>query len=297
MFDFVQMLVSGIASGSAYALMGLAMVIIYKTSKIPNFAQGEMALAPSFFAYMLIDSYHLPFYIACILTFGFSVFLGCMIEIIVLRKAQKSNVLGMIIITIGLEMILLGFVSWKFGAEPKSMPFPISPYDSIPMKDLIKGTDLIIGTLELFTFTIALILMIIIFLFFKFTKFGIAMKATQQNQVIARAMGINTRRIQMMTWAISSFVGCIAGLLVSSITLHPYMMWDPMLKGFSAAVLGGMASLPGSIIGAYIIGILESLFGGYISIEFKSVVSLMIIVVVLCIKPSGLFARHYIKKV
>ena len=113
----------------------------------------------------------------------------------------------------------------------------------------------------------------------------------------ARLMGIRTRRMLMMTWGISSLVGCTAGLLISPVTMQPYMMWDPMLKGFAAAVMGGMTSLPGAGFGAYALGVIENLFGGYVSIEFKSVVAFVIIVLVLCIRPSGLFARHYVKKV
>jgi len=123
------------------------------------------------------------------------------------------------------------------------------------------------------------------------------MKATQQNSTAARLMGIRTHRILMVTWGISSLVGCTAGLLIAPVTMQPFMMWDPLLKGFAAAVMGGMTSLPGAVIGAYILGIIENLFGGYVSIEFKSVVAFLIIVIVLCVKPSGLFARHYVKKV
>ena len=208
-----------------------------------------------------------------------------------LRRAKDPNVLGMIIITIGLEMILMGIVSWKFGADPKTMPFPISPYDSVTIGKIF------VSTLEVLTFVVALTVMVILFLFLRYSKLGVAMKATQQNPTAARLMGIRTNRILMITWGISSLVGCVAGLLLAPTTMQPYMMWDPMLKGFAAAVLGGMTSLPGSVFGAYIIGIIENLFGGYVSIEFKSVVAFVIIVLVLCVRPSGLFARHYVKKV
>ncbi|MBP1742589.1 MAG: inner-rane translocator, partial [Deltaproteobacteria bacterium] len=154
-----------------------------------------------------------------------------------------------------------------------------------------------ISSLEVLTFFVALIIMIVLFLFLRYSKLGIAMKATQQNPTAARLMGIRTNRILMLTWGISSLVGCVAGLLIAPTTMQPYMMWDPMLKGFAAAVLGGMTSLPGSIFGAYAVGIIENLFGGYVSIEFKSVVAFAIIVLVLCFRPSGLFARHYVKKV
>lgn len=291
MIDFLQAIASGIAVGSSYALMGLAMVIIYKTSEVVNFAQGEMALLSCFLTYMVLEFYGFSFLGAFAGALAFAAFLGGFLEFAVLRRAKEPSVLGMIIITIGLEMILMGIVSWKFGADPKTMSFPISPYDSVAIGEVF------VSSLEVLTFVVALTVMAVLFLFLRYSKLGVAMKATQQNSMAARLMGIRTNRILMITWGISSVVGCLAGLLISPITMQPYMMWDPMLKGFAAAVMGGMTSLPGSVFGAYIIGVIENLFGTYISIEFKSVVAFAIIVVVLCIKPSGLFARHYVKKV
>ena len=291
MLDLLQTVISGIAVGSSYALMGLAMVLIYKTSEVVNFAQGEMALISCFMTYMVLEYHGLPFYVAFPGALVFAALLGFFLEFAVLRRAKEPNILGMIIITIGLEMILLGVVSWKFGADPKTMPFPISPWDSVALGQVF------VSALEVLTFIVALTVMVILFLFLRYSKLGVAMKATQQNNMAARLMGIRTNRILMITWGISSVVGCLAGLLISPTTMQPYMMWDPMLKGFAAAVMGGMTSLPGSVLGAYMIGIIENLFGGYVSIEFKSVVAFVIIVLVLCIKPSGLFARHYVKKV
>jgi len=291
MIDFIQMIVNGVATGSTYALMGLAMVIIYKTSEVPNFAQGEMALVTSYFAMMLLTTMNMSVYLAFFLSFVFAAILGAFLEFAILRRAKEPNVLGMIVITIGIEMIILGFVSWKFGAEAKTMPFPIGPYDGFIIGDIY------ISKLDILTLISALFFMVILYLFFKFSKLGLAMKATQQNSVAAQIVGIRTNRIMMMTWGISSLVGATAGLLIAPTVMQPFMMWDPMLKGFAAAVMGGMTSLPGAVIAAYMLGIIENLFGGYISIEFKTVVAFVIIVLVLCIKPSGLFARHYIKKV
>jgi len=291
MIDFLQMVLSGIAVGSSYALMGLGMVLIYKASEVPNFVQGEMALLPVFVAYMLLSSYGLPFYVVFPVTLLFALLLGCFLEFAFLRRAKEPNVLGLIIITIGLEMLLLGFVSWKFGAEQRAMPFPISTYDSIIIGDIF------ISTLDMLTLIVALVIMLILFLFFRYSKIGVAIKATQQNENAAALMGIKTHRVRMITWGISSMVGCVSGLLIAPVIVEPYMMWDPMLKGFAGAVVGGMTSLPGAVFGAYILGIIEHLFGGYVSIEFKSVVAFAVIVLVLCIKPSGLFAKHYVKKV
>ncbi|MEX1350731.1 MAG: branched-chain amino acid ABC transporter permease [Desulfobacterales bacterium] len=291
MTDFLQMILSGVAVGSFYALMGLGMVLIYKASEVPNFVQGEMALLPVFLAYMLLETYGLPWFVAFPVTLLFALLLGCFLEFAILRRAKEPNILGLLIITIGMEMILLGLVSWKFGADQRSMPFPISTYDSIAIGDLY------ISTLEMLTLVVALIIMLVLFLFFRFSKHGVAMKASQQNENAAKLMGIKVHRVRMVTWGISSLVGCVAGLLIAPILVEPYMMWDFMLKGFAGAVVGGMTSLPGAVFGAYIVGIVENLFGGYVSIEFKSVVAFVIIVLVLCLKPSGLFARHYVKKV
>lgn len=291
MIDFIQMIVSGIAVGSSYALMGLAMVIIYKTSEVPNFAQGEMALATSFFTMMMLTAFGYPVWLSFCLAFVFAALIGAFLEFAVLRRAKDPNILGTIVITIGLEMVLLGLVSWKFGTEQTTMPFPISPYDSFIIGDIF------IVKLEALTLVAALGLMVLLFLFFRYTKLGLAMKATQQNKTAAQIVGIRTNSIMMLTWAISSVVGATAGLLISPVIMHPFMMWDPMLKGFAAAVMGGMTSLPGAVVAAYMLGIIENLFGGYVSIEFKSVVAFAIIVLVLCIKPSGLFAKHYVKKV
>ncbi|MFO7786038.1 MAG: branched-chain amino acid ABC transporter permease [Thermodesulfobacteriota bacterium] len=291
MLDFIQMVISGIAVGSSYALMGLAMVLIYKTSEVLNFAQGEMALITTFFTYLLLETHGVAFYIAFPGALAFAAFLGMVLEFAVFRRAKEPTVLGMIIITLGLEMILMGLVSWKFGADPKTMPFPISPYSSVAIKGMF------VSSLEVLTLVVALTVMLILFLFLRFSKLGVAMKATQQNYTAARIMGIRTKRILMFTWAVSSVVGGLAGLLISPTIMQPYMMWDPMLKGFAAAVMGGMTSLPGAVFGAYMLGIIENLFGGYVSIDFKSVVAFVIIVLMLCVKPSGLFARHYVKKV
>ncbi len=291
MIEFIQMVVNGITAGSSYALMGLAMVIIYKTSEVPNFAQGEMALATTYFAYMLLHSLGFSMAGAFSLALLFSFALGCFLEFAVLRRAKETSILGMIVITIGLEMVLMGFVSWKFGAEQKAMPFPLTPYDSVVIGDIF------ISSLELLTFAVTLLLMLALFVFFRYSKLGVAMKATQQNRMAARLMGIHTNRVLMVTWGLSSVVGGIAGLLIAPVMMQPYMMWDPLLKGFAAAVMGGMTSLPGAVFGAYLLGIVENLFGGYVSLEFKSVVAFAVIVLVLCVKPSGIFARHYVKKV
>ena len=288
---FGQLIVSGLAVGACYALLAIAMVIIYKTSEVLNFAQGEMAMVSTYVAFTILDSYNVPFPWAAALTFLFAILLGIFFEIVFLRQAKDPTVIGLIIITLGFEMILMGFAGWKWGPDQRSFPFPVSNIEAYNFQGLI------ISKINFWTILITLVLMFILFLFFRYTKLGIAMRATQQNQLAARVMGIRTKWILSFTWAISSIVGAVAGMLIAALgVLDPPMMMDPLLKGFASGVLG-MTSLPGTAVGGAMLGIIENLFGGYVSLSFKSVVAFIIIVLMLCIKPSGLLAKHYVKKV
>jgi branched-chain amino acid transport system permease protein len=289
---FLQLLVSGLSFGSLYALIALAMVIIYKTSEVPNFGQGEMAMLSTFVAFTLLVTNEYSFAVSFIGAIVFAAGLGIFLEFVFLRRAKDPNILSLILITLGFEMILYGLASWKWGADQKDLPFPVSDFDVINLGSAV------ISYLNIATLLITLALMFILFLFFKYTKVGIAMKATQQNATAARINGIRTNRILSITWAMSSVIGAVAGILLAPIaTLDPNLMLEPLLKGFASAVLGGMTTLVGAALGGYILGIIENLFGGYVSLEFKSVVAFGIIVLVLCFKPSGLFARHYVRKV
>jgi branched-chain amino acid transport system permease protein len=288
-----QLIASGIAIGATYALMALAMVIIYKTSEVLNFAQGDMAMLSAFVAYMFLSTYGLGFAMSFTLALAFAFALGAFLEFAFLRRAKEPNVLGLIIITLGLEMMLYGLASWRWGSDQKDFPFPVSDFDVYQL-----GGGVVISELNLVTLGVACALMILLFVFFRYTKVGVAMKATQQNQQAARLMGIRVGRIMMLTWGMSSVVGaCAAFLIASTDTLDPNLMWTPQLKGFSAAVLGGMTSLVGAVLGGFILGVVENLFGGYVSVEFKAVVAFAVIVLILCVKPSGLFAKHYVRKV
>ncbi|MDQ1335027.1 MAG: branched-chain amino acid transport system permease protein [Thermodesulfobacteriota bacterium] len=287
-----ETIVNSLSFGSLYALVALAMVIIYKTSEVPNFGQGEMAMLSTFVAFSLLATYKYSFVVSFVGALLFAAALGVFLEFTFLRRAKDPNILSLILITLGFEMILYGVASWKWGADQQLFPFPISDQDTFNLGPAV------LSYLNLATVLITLLLMLMLFLFFRYTKVGIAMKATQQNAMAARINGIRTNRILSITWALSSMIGAVAGMLLAPIaTLDPNLMLDPLLKGFSSAVLGGMTSLVGAALGGYILSIIENLFGKYVSLEFKSIVAFGIIVLVLCFKPSGLFARHYVRKV
>lgn len=287
-----QLLASGLSVGSIYALIALAMVLLYKTSEVPNFAQGDMGMLCAFIAFTFLVTYNLPFGVALILMLVVALLLGVVFEFAFIRRAKEPNILNLIIMTLGFQLMLFGLAGWKWGADQRNFPFPISDIETVQLGPVV------MSQLNLVTIVTGLALMAALFSFFRFTKLGVAMKATQQNPMAARINGIRTKRILAFTFGISSIIGAVAAILVAPITtLDPTLMWDPLLKGFAAAVLGGMTSLGGAVLGGYLLGIIENLFGAYISVEFKSVVAFALIVAVLWFKPSGLFARHYVRKV
>ena len=181
------------------------------------------------------------------LVFAFG--LGAFLEFAFLRRAKEPTTLGLIIITLGLEMIIYGLASWKWGGDQKDFPFPVSDFETHSLGGVV------MSQLNLVTLAVALGLMLLLYLFFSYSKLGLAMKATQQNQAVARLMGIRVNRVLMLTWGISSLVGaCAAFLIAPTDTLDPNLMWTPQLKGFAAAVLGGMTSLPGAVGGGFLPG-------------------------------------------
>ena len=287
-----QLIMTGIVAGSIYALVALAMSLTYKSSEVANFAQGEMAMFSTYVAFVMLATYQLPFWVAFGGSLLFAFLLGLFLHLAIIRRAKDPNVLNLLIITLGFQVFLYGLAGWKWGSEQRVLKIPVSQTETVEFAGLI------ISQLNLATILVAILLMISVYILLRFTKLGLAIKATQQNETAAKINGIPTRRIVAITFGISSVIGAVAGILMAPITtLDPNMMIEPLLKGFAAAVLGGFNSLAGVVCGAFILGIVESLFGFYVSTEFKSIVAFLIIVIVLYFKPSGLFGTHYTRKV
>lgn len=287
-----QLIMTGIVAGSIYALVALAMSLTYKSSEVANFAQGEMAMFSTYVAFVMLATYQLPFWAAFIGSLLFAFLLGLFLHFAIIRRAKDPNVLNLLIITLGFQVFLYGLAGWKWGSEQRVLKTPVSQTETVEFAGLI------MSQLNLATILVAILLMASVYILLRFTKLGLAIKATQQNETAAKINGIPTNRIVAITFGISSVIGAVAGVLMAPITtLDPNMMIEPMLKGFAAAVLGGFNSLAGVVAGAFILGIVESLFGFYVSTEFKSIVAFLIIVFVLYFKPSGLFGIHYTRKV
>jgi len=287
-----QLIIEGLAIGACYGLFAIAVVIIYKTSEVVNFAQGEMGMLSTFIAYHILTYYHLPFWLAFIITMVFAILLGVFIEIAFLRPAKDPNPLGLIVLTLGAEMLLVGLAGWKWGAEQKEFEIPAK---TISVHEPIEG--LIVSDWSIGIFLTAAVIMVLLFVFFKYTKLGVAMRATQQNENAAKIMGIRVERVFSIAWGFSSLIGAVAAMFFAArSTLDPIFMLEPFMKAFAAAVLGGLMSIPGVVLGGGLLGLIENFFG-YVWPEWKPIVAFVVIVLVLCIRPSGLFAKHYVKKV
>jgi branched-chain amino acid transport system permease protein len=289
---FESLLIEGLAIGACYGLFGVAVAIIYKTSDVINFAQGEMGMITTFIAYHILIIYNFPFWVAFPITMIFAILLGMAIEFCFLRPAKNPTVLSLLIITLGAEMLLMGLAGWKWGAEQKDFPFLLSV---IKTHEIIPGLTLNEWTIGVFILSI--VIMTLLFLFFRYSKLGIAMRATQQNVNAAKIMGIKVERVFSMTWAMSSLIGAIAAMFFAARSvLDPNFMMEPFMRAFAAAVLGGLTSIPGVVIGGLLLGIIENFFG-YAWPEWKPIVAFVVIILIITIRPSGLFSKHYIKKV
>jgi branched-chain amino acid transport system permease protein len=287
-----QVIAGGLSAGSIYALVALALVITYKTTEVPNFAQGEMAMVSAFVAYVMMTEFQAGFIVAFSVALVFAFILGVGFEAVILRRVRNPTHLNILVVTLGFQLALFGLAGWKWGAEQRQFPFPISANEALLIGDIY------ISTLGVATIAISSVLMIGVFAFFRFTKLGVAMQATQQDSMAARINGVPTRRVVGLTFGISSVIGAVAAMLTAPlITLDTTLMSDPLLKGFAAAVMGGLNAPVGAVLGGYLLGMIENLFGAYISVEFKSAVAFLIIILVLCFRPSGLFARHHQRKV
>jgi branched-chain amino acid transport system permease protein len=289
---FEMLLIEGLAIGACYGLFGVAVAIIYKTSDVVNFAQGEMGMIATFVAYHIMTFYGWPFYIALPATLIFAILLGMAIEFCILRPAKDPTVLGLLILTLGAEMLLMGLAGWKWGAEQKDFPFLLSVHETI---EIFPGFALNQWTIGVFLLTS--VIMVLLFLFFRYSKLGIAMRATQQNENAAKIMGIKVERVFSITWGMSSLIGALAAMFFAARSvLDPNFMMEPFMRAFAAAVLGGLTSIPGVVIGGLILGIIENFFG-YAWPEWKPIVAFVVIIIIITVRPSGLFSKHYVKKV
>ena len=285
-----QLTISGLAVGSIYSLVALGFVIIYKATDIFNFAQGELMTLGAFICYFFIVQLHIPILWAFLLTFFATAIIGMVLEELFFRPMVGEPIFSVIMVTVGLSVFLKGVIGLSWGYMIKKFPTFVSEAP-------ITFSGFVLSPAHLATIIVAGILFVILVVFFKFSTLGIGMRAVANDQDASLLMGISVRKIFGMSWAISSVVAAIGGVLLSSITyLHPTSSLVG-IKVFPAVVLGGMDSILGAIVGGIIIGVVENIAGGYLGGDVKEITSFIILIAILMIKPYGLFGKEEIERV
>ncbi len=290
---FLQYVVSGLATGSIYALVALGLALIYRSTRILNFAHGDIATASTFFAFTLLglNVHYGPAFILA-LVFGAVLAMAFYFCVLVPAQRREATHLGQIILTLGLGLILQGLVARFGGAEPQFFPFPISDIDTYQFGGVV------ISHLSLATFAVGLFGSLFFYLLVQKTRLGLAMRATSENLPAAQTMGIPTRKILALSWGLAALLGVLAGLfLAPALLFDTFFMMEPFLKGFAAAILGGLNSLPGAIVGGLILGVPESIAGRYGNIAFKNTLAFLIIILVLLVRPEGLLGEEFKERV
>jgi branched-chain amino acid transport system permease protein len=290
MEGFIHQVVSGLAAGSIYAAVGLALVMIYQATHHLNFAQGEMAMFSTFIAWALLEK-GWPYWAAFFVTIGASFILGFVVQRVFLRPVEKAPVLTNVIVFIGLLVIFNSVAGWIFD-------YTIKPFQSPFPKDAWFATRFF-SAHEVGSMGVTFLVLLVLFLFFRFTPIGLAMRAAAQNPDSARLVGIRVSMMLAVGWGLAAAIGSVAGMMIAPVVfLDPNMMSGILLYGFAAALFGGIDNPWGAVIGGLIVGVLENLLGAYvIGTELKLSVALVMIVGVLTLKPSGLFGKVVVTRV
>jgi branched-chain amino acid transport system permease protein len=282
-----QLILSGLASGSLYAMMAIGLILVYKTTHILNFGYGDMTMFSTFIAYMLLTWYKLPFAVAFFGAIACGLLLGVIVDRGFLKLAKDAPVTSLFIATLGIGMILEAVAGWIWGYDTKPFPY------------VIKGPPLFLGGVvirrhDLLVFGVAGATALLLFAMFKFTDLGIAMRATAQNRQAARLMGIDVGKIATLSWALGVGLGALAGVLIAPIVfLDLSRMILVMIKAVAAAVLGGFTSLPGAIVGGLLLGVMENLtiYMPAALAPLKTTFVFLLIIIVLAIRPQGLLGE------
>ena len=279
---------AGLATGGIYASLALALVMIYQATHLVNFAQGEMAMFATYIAWSLLNA-GVPYWAAFLLTVAFAFVFGVLIERIVIRPVENAPVLAVVVVFIGLLVILNSVAGWIFSYTIKSFPSPFPAALGIRYMSPHQ-----VGALA-----VTLVVLALLYVFFRFTPLGLAMRAAAQNPVSSRLVGIRVGWMLALGWGLAAAVGAVAGMMVAPIVyLDPNMMSGILLYAFAAALLGGIDSPGGAVLGGLVVGVLENLLGAFvIGNELKLVVALVLIVGVLLVRPSGFFGSVQVSRV
>jgi branched-chain amino acid transport system permease protein len=290
MLDFIQQLVSGLALGCVYGLIALGFVLIYKATEVINFAQGDLMMLGGFVAYTFIVTLGMNYWLGALCAVLAMGLVGMFIERFVVRPILGYPAFSIVMATIGLGFLLRSLAGMIWGTDDLKIETPFT--------GVVKIGDLVLADDKLSVIVVTVILILVLYLFFNRTRLGTAMRATSENMLAAYYMGIPVKRVVSLVWAISAMVAGVAGVLLAPITfVHSNVGLVLGLKAFPAAVLGGFGSIPGALVGGLVIGVVETMAGFYMPQGWKDVAPYLILLLVLLLKPEGLFGALGRKKV
>jgi len=290
--QFLQLVISGIAQGCIYGLIALGFVLIYKATETVSFAQGELMMLGAFGGLAGMTMLGFPFWLAVLSSIAAMALFGVVLERLVIRPILGQPAFSVVMLTIGIGYVARGLITMipGIGTETHTLP--------VPYKDQIWNIGaLVLNVEQMAVIGVTAVLCLLLFALFRYSKLGIAMQAASQNQLAAYYMGIPVKRLNGIAWGLASAVAAIAGLLLAPITFVHANMGFIGLKAFPAAVVGGFGSLPGAIVGGLVIGIVESLSGFYLPDGFKDTAAYIVVLLMLVLKPTGLFGEKLRKKV
>ena len=293
--QFLQLVISGVAQGCIYGLIALGFVLIYKATETVSFAQGDLMMLGAFCGLAGMSFLGFPFWLAVPSAIIAMSLFGVLLERIVIRPILGQPAFSVVMLTIGIGYVARGLITMipSIGTETQSL--------TVPYKDVVfhlGGDDgLVLAAEQLVIIASTAVLSVLLFALFRYSKLGIAMQAASQNQLAAYYMGIPVRRLNGLVWGLASAVAAIAGILLAPITFVHVNMGFLGLKAFPAAVVGGFGSLPGAIVGGLIIGVVESLSGFYLPDGFKDTAAYIVVLIMLMVRPNGLFGEKLRKKV
>ena len=289
---FIHQVLSGLATGGIYASLALALVMIYQVTRLVNFAQGEMAMFSTYIAWSLINA-GMGYWPAFLLTVLFALALGVVIERVVIRPVENAPVLAIVVIFIALLVILNSATGWIYSYTIKTFPSPFP-------KEPLFGNKYM-SSHELGAIGVTLVVLVLLYVFFRFTPLGLAMRAVAQNPESSRLVGIRVGWMLALGWGLAAAVGAVSGIMVAPVLfLEPNMMQSIIIYAFAAAVLGGIESPLGAVVGGLIVGVTVNLAGAYLPFvggDLELAVALAIIIGVLLVKPNGLFGRPTVRRV
>ena len=291
--ELAQQIVSGLATGSIFASMALALVLIYRSMNVINFAQGEMAMFSTFVAWQLMQN-GMPIWLAFVATIAIAFAGALVLERIIIRPVENAPPLNIVIVTLGLYITFNGLAGWIWGYVVKAFP---SPFPSAP----ITLAGVAVSAQDLGVIGVSIGTLVLIYLLFTKTKIGLALRAASMYPVQSRLMGIRVSWMLALGWGLASVVGAVSGIMVAPVVfLDPNMMQGIIVYAFAAAVLGGIESPVGAVVGGLALGVVLALLGAYVDFvgtDLRLPVAFAIIIVVLLFRPAGIFGRVQQKRV